>query len=136
MLSLASFGMVSNPQAELGVPDMRPRNNEAKILMEMAQCAVWCSSNVASWDSKCQWDSGYCAACAECSAVSTPHCGYWCDMHSGSWAESTRRPPHRPDPRGACVSWHCSLSLSRLLYGGEEQTSAWGLCRRDRLDNV
>jgi len=99
MLSVLSFGMVSNPQAERGVADMRPRNAEAKFLMDLAKCAVWCSSSWYPWDTKCSWGSGDCSACAECTDVSTSNCGSWCDIHSGSWAESARPPrPARPGP--------------------------------------
>lgn len=98
MLSIFSFGMVSDPVAELGVRDTRPVNAEAKFLMENAQCAVWCSSNTESWNKKCGFASGYCAGCNECTTESTPNCAYWCTDHSESWATSARPDLATSDP--------------------------------------
>ena len=114
-LSLTAPANKEHTQGSLVTDDYTPVpiDSEAEALMGIGQCAVWCAGNVASWNTKCGWGSGYCSACSECSDVSVPHCVYWCAMHSASWGEKCApAPPLRTHPRFA---WGLSLATSRRL---------------------
>lgn len=141
MLALFSFGLTAPERKALPQGNLAPGGNapvpvdaEAEFLMGMGQCAVWCSANVAPWKTKCGWGSGYCSACSECSEHTIPHCGYWCPLHSGSWAEKYAARPTRPAPCtpktlwGRCLPW---LVLSEMrsdtvsFFGALTDTHTW-----------